>query len=83
MNDDIAQLGVRSHIVCDETSRAILNVEWAVLPPFNSKEAVPLEATANAMPSAQRMESSNALKRKEVLPVPPGPSTKKTREVAK
>jgi hypothetical protein len=56
--------------------KGIENLEWAVLPPLSKMAAAPLDATANAI-SPVRLTASNIALNRNVLPVPPGPSTKK------
>ena len=51
--------------------------ECAVLPPDNSSAAKPEEATAKAT-SPRLRTSANSNSYRKVLPVPPGPSTKKS-----
>src|ERR1044072_2754713 len=55
----------------------ILNFEWAVLPPGNNKQAMPLEATARTIFLSERSALDNVLHIK-VLPVPPYPCKKNT-----
>ncbi len=56
-------------------SIGILNLEWAVLPPKNNKDAIPDEATASTiLPCPRRWDKS--VVQTNVLPVPPLPYTK-------
>ncbi|MCI03703.1 hypothetical protein A2U01_0024743, partial [Trifolium medium] len=48
----------------------ILNLEWAVLPPGNNKEAIPLVATVNTIFFCARKAEARVLHIK-VFPVPP------------
>ncbi|CAM6015528.1 unnamed protein product [Sphagnum balticum] len=53
----------------------ILNLEWAVLPPRNNKDAIPDEATISTiLPCPRRRDRS--VVQTNVLPVPPLPYTK-------
>ncbi|PKY50737.1 hypothetical protein RhiirA4_531162, partial [Rhizophagus irregularis] len=56
--------------------RGILKREWAVLPPSIKSTEIPEEAIANAISLWDLTVASKVLYKK-VLPVPPGPSTKK------
>ncbi|KAH9560523.1 hypothetical protein CY35_06G109200 [Sphagnum magellanicum] len=56
-------------------SIGILNLEWAVLPPRNNKDAIPDEATASMiLPCPRKWDRS--VVQTNVLPVPPLPYTK-------
>jgi hypothetical protein len=57
----------------------ILNRECAVLPPSIKSAAIPEEATGNAI-SPHNLTFASIVLYKNVLPVPPGPSTKKHSE---
>jgi hypothetical protein len=48
----------------------ILNFEWAVLPPGNSKDAIPLEATVKTISPFDRKADARVCHIK-VFPVPP------------
>ncbi len=56
-------------------SIGILNLEWAILPPRSSKDAIPNEATASTiLPCPHRQDRS--VVQTNVLPIPPLPYTK-------
>ncbi|KAM0026776.1 hypothetical protein Hdeb2414_s0020g00562031 [Helianthus debilis subsp. tardiflorus] len=65
------------HIELLSSLVGILNLECVVLPPGMLFAAAPEEAVASAMWPRDRTSASNALYR-NVFPVPPGPSMKKT-----
>ncbi|KAG5035612.1 hypothetical protein JHK87_010522 [Glycine soja] len=53
----------------------IANLECTVLPPGNSIEAIPLEATVKTMPPVERIADDKVF-HTNVLPVPPYPYRK-------
>ncbi|KAG5028377.1 hypothetical protein JHK87_011891 [Glycine soja] len=53
----------------------IANLECAVLPPGNSIEAIPLEATVKTIPPVERIADDKVF-HTNVLPVPPYPYKK-------
>lgn len=65
-----------SHVEVWFRFKGILNLEWAVFPPGNNNAAIPEEATERTILFCDRMYEISVLY-KNVLPVPPGPSTKK------
>ncbi|CAN5965008.1 unnamed protein product [Sphagnum jensenii] len=56
-------------------SIGILNLEWAVLPPRNNKDAIPDEATTSTILPCHRKQDRSVVQT-NVLPVPPLPYTK-------
>ncbi|KAH9545592.1 hypothetical protein CY35_12G056000 [Sphagnum magellanicum] len=56
-------------------SIGILNLEWAVLPPKNNKDAIPNEVTASMILPCPRRWDRNVVQT-NVLSVPPLPYTK-------
>jgi len=58
------------HIECSSVGTGILNLECAVLPPGNSREAIPLEATVSTILPSERTAAESVF-HMNVLPVPP------------
>jgi hypothetical protein len=76
-NSAVSLCFVKLHMLLSPILIGILNLERAVRPPGNIDAAIPDVAVAMAINPLDRTLARRALYR-NILPVPPGPSTKKT-----
>jgi len=76
-NSDASDPCEMLHIECSSVGTGILNLECVVLPPGNSSEAIPFEATVSTILPSERTAAESVF-HMNVLPVSPYPYKKNT-----